>query len=111
MVTDWQHLQQEDDDYDAWAHQVDLENQLYIELHDNRGDIEMAFELNDMSGNLFRNEKKESAKQPDYTGKVKIRGEELRVAAWLKDGKKGKYFSFKFSEPQGESKPTSDAPF
>ena len=33
-MTNWQQQLQEDDDYDAWAHQVDLENRRWIEEYD-----------------------------------------------------------------------------
>lgn len=60
----------------------------------------MAYEHKDMSGNLFRNHKKEG-NQPDYRGEVKIRGELLQVSAWVKtkNNSDEKYFSFAFSEP------------
>lgn len=57
----------------------------------------MAFEHRDNSGALFRN-KKENDNQPDYTGEARIGGKVYRMAAWLKDGKKGKWMSFSFSD-------------
>lgn len=65
----------------------------------------MAYD-NNMSGALFRNERKETEKQPDYTGECEVRGEKLRISAWLRESKNGKkYMSLAFSEPyQGENK-------
>ena len=63
---------------------------------------------NTNSGALFKNDYKESEKQPDYSGPFTgPNGEELRIAAWLreKDGKK--FMSVKVSEP---FKKKGDAP-
>ncbi len=61
----------------------------------------MAFELKDNSGALFKNDQKKTDNHPDYTGKVKVNGREMRIAAWLKASKGGKGFmSLSFSEPQ-----------
>lgn len=49
------------------------------------------------SGVLFRNDRKEHDKQPDYIGKINVGGREMRLAGWLKDGK---YMSLKVSEFQ-----------
>ena len=41
----------------------------------------MAYELQDNSGTLFKNNKKQDGdKLPDYTGNIKINGQELRIA-------------------------------
>ena len=54
----------------------------------------------ELSGRLFRNDRKEEGtKQPDYTGDyTDADGKKWRCAAWLKDGQKGKWLSFKVSE-------------
>jgi uncharacterized protein (DUF736 family) len=70
------------------------------------------FEQKDGTGSLFKNEKKQSPKQPDYTGSAKIRGKDTQIAAWVKESKNGKkYFSFIFSDPYvkgGQSSQSSD---
>jgi uncharacterized protein (DUF736 family) len=70
---------------------------------------------------LFLNEKKDSEKQPDYTGSVDIDrdgNERLRLAAWLKKSDRaGRYLSVSVSEFQsqadnpageGDGKPATD---
>jgi hypothetical protein len=53
---------------------------------------------NNMSGVLFKNDKATNERAPGYTGKVNINGKDYRLAAWVKEGKKGKFFSLKVSE-------------
>lgn len=50
----------------------------------------MAFEQKDLSGSLFKNDRKNTANHPDYTGSVMVDGVEYWLSAWLKDGKNGK---------------------
>lgn len=54
------------------------------------------------SGVLFKNKDKSSDKAPDYTGKINVNGTEMRLAAWIKDGKSGKFMSLKVSEEEGQ---------
>ncbi len=77
----------------------------------------MPYEMKDMSGSLFREQEKKSEKSPDYTGKVKIEGKELRLAGWIKQTKSGDtYLSLAVSEPRegGAPRPkpsNDDIPF
>ena len=62
----------------------------------------MAYEAKPNSGSLFKAEKK-SEKAPEYTGTFKdSTGKEWRLAAWVKEGAKGKFFSLLASEKQPE---------
>ncbi len=56
-------------------------------------------------GVLFKNDKKESKKHPDYTGKINVGGKEMRIAAWIKEGQKGKFMSLMVSEFQKQEAP------
>ena len=58
---------------------------------------------NRLSGVLFKNERKEKDSQPSMTGKLTDEnGKEWRLAAWTKEGRKGKFLSLKLSEPQSQ---------
>ena len=58
----------------------------------------MAYEN---SGRLFKNDHKTADNHPDYTGDfTDERGKKWRCAAWIKDGERGKWMSFKVSEQQ-----------
>lgn len=64
----------------------------------------MAFELKPNSGSLFKNDRKTSDKHPDYTGTWKdADGKEWQLAAWVKEGSKGKFFSLSASEKRAVS--------
>lgn len=72
----------------------------------------------DMTGVLFKNDKKEKETQPDFNGKIAIGGQEYRLAAWVnvyeKNGEKRKYFSIKASESDDAPKSRAaddDVPF
>jgi len=77
----------------------------------------MAYEERDMSGSLFKREKK-GDNWPDYGGPLMVNGEKLEIAAWLKEGKKGKFLSLKVSprrerddqpsQPSRDSAPLDD---
>lgn len=56
----------------------------------------MAYEKRDMSGTLFRNDKREKDSHPHAQGTAIIDGVEYWVSAWTKDGAKGKFQSLSF---------------
>lgn len=62
------------------------------------------------SGRLFKNTRKQSDNQPDYTGDfTDENGKKWRLAAWLKDGNRGKWMSLRVSEERQEQKPPEPA--
>lgn len=65
---------------------------------------------NTNSGALFRNDKKETDRQPDYRGQVNADGTDYWVSAWIKEGKKDgrKYMSLALT-PKDEQPQRSEA--
>lgn len=48
---------------------------------------------------IFKNNKKENEKHPDYRGTINVDGRDLEISLWIKEGKAGKFFSGKIQEP------------
>jgi hypothetical protein len=54
----------------------------------------MAYEHKPGTFSLFKNDKGDNEKRPDYTGDgMGLDGTPIKVSAWLKDGAKGKFMS------------------
>jgi len=81
----------------------------------------MAYELKDMSGNVFVNANKSSEKHPSYKGAVKLLGKQYDLAIWVRrDRNDQTYWSFELSEPYRKPEdapprdnrpPSGDIPF
>jgi hypothetical protein len=63
-------------------------------------------EKRDNSGVLFKNDKKETEKHPDYKGNITINGQDYWLSAWIKDGKGGKFMGLAVS-PKEQQAPQS----
>jgi hypothetical protein len=59
-------------------------------------------EKRDNSGVLFKNDKKESEKHPDYKGNLTVDGKDYWLSAWIKEGKGGKFMGLALS-PKDEA--------
>lgn len=73
----------------------------------------MAYQQKPNSGSLFKADKK-SDKAPDYTGNfMDSNGKLWRLAAWVKQGQKGSFFSLSASEITSATKEETgnDLPF
>lgn len=75
-----------------------------------------GFEQKNMSGVLFKNDRKEQEKHPDRKGEALIDGKSYWVAGWLKDGKNGQFLSLAFTPKDEKStqprrEPPKDDPF
>jgi hypothetical protein len=70
----------------------------------------MAWEMKDMSGTLFKNDKRESDSHPHARGDCLIDGVAYWVSAWTKEGKNGKFQSlaFKRKDEKQAPKPKKD---
>ncbi len=70
----------------------------------------MAYEMKPGQGSLFKNDTKGNDKAPGYRGTILTPGGELlEIAAWVKEGKKGKFFSLSVKEPRERpAKPVDD---
>lgn len=71
----------------------------------------MPFEQRPDTGTLFKNDRKTTEKHPDYKGKILVGEEEYEIAAWIREGKKGKFLSLKvnpagqrYGRPQGATR-------
>lgn len=52
---------------------------------------------NNMKGVLFKNDKRETDRHPDYKGSAEVNGVECWLSAWIKTSAKGeKYMSLQF---------------
>jgi hypothetical protein len=57
----------------------------------------MAYEQKDGDISIFKNNKKATEKQPDYTGTAIVDGKKRKIALWIK-GDESKFFAGKIEE-------------
>jgi hypothetical protein len=70
----------------------------------------MTYEHKPGTFSLFKNDKQGNDKRPDYKGDgVDIDGTPVRVSAWLRDGKNGKYMSCKIEPKEARQEPAKPA--
>ncbi len=51
-------------------------------------------------GVLFKNDRKDSEKHPDYKGNINVGGVEFWLSAWIKEGAKGKFMSLSIQQKE-----------
>lgn len=67
----------------------------------------MAYEIKDNTFSAFANDKGGNDKRPDWTGKAKIDGKEMRVSIWKRTSASGvEYLSGSISEPTKQTATT-----
>ena len=73
----------------------------------------MAWEMRDMSGSLFKNEKKQPGDNlPNATGRVMVNGQEYFCSAWTNESKSGgKYQSLSFQRVEAKQQQDEPDPF
>lgn len=60
---------------------------------------------NNLTGVLFRNDRKESDKHPQYKGSCEIDGVQYWISSWMNESSKGvKYMSLKFSRKEEQQR-------
>ena len=64
----------------------------------------MAYQQRELSGSLFKNQKKTQDNHPGMTGTALIGGVEYWVSGWTKEGSKGKWISLAFKKKDGTVK-------
>jgi uncharacterized protein (DUF736 family) len=66
----------------------------------------MAYEQRDLTGSLFKNERKEADTHSDYKGSALIGGTEFWLDAWINTAKDGsKYMSLKLKPKEARGFP------
>jgi hypothetical protein len=82
-------------------------------MENNRG-------VRDNSGVLFKSDKKDNERAPDYKGNIMVDGQEYWLSAWIKEGKMGKFMGLAVSprdaqppasKPMPKNLDDSDIPF
>ena len=69
----------------------------------------MERQARDNSGVLFKNDKKESEKHPDYKGSMIVNGTDYWLSARIKEGKSGKFMGLALS-PKDDQPPAKSTP-
>jgi uncharacterized protein (DUF736 family) len=69
----------------------------------------VTYQQKDMTGSLFKNDKGDNPKRPDYRGSITIEGRQWELSAWIQEGQKGKYMSIKAQPPRERATPQAPA--
>ena len=67
-------------------------------------------EKRDNSGVLFKNDKKDNERAPEYKGNIMVDGNEYWISAWIKEGKSGKFMGLAVSPKDAQPSTSKPAP-
>ena len=68
----------------------------------------MAFEQRELSGSMFKNDKKTQPNHPDYRGDCKVEGKLYWMSGWIKETKAGaKFLSVSLTLKDEVARPTT----
>jgi hypothetical protein len=65
----------------------------------------MAYEVKDMSGSMFVNNRKEKETHPDFNGSIRIDGKDYWLSGWTKQSANGQWHSLSFKIKDGTPPP------
>ena len=72
----------------------------------------MAFEQRELSGSMFKNDKKSLPNHPDYRGDCKVDGKLYWMSGWIKETKAGaKFLSISLTPKDEQTKPAAPTGF
>jgi uncharacterized protein (DUF736 family) len=61
-------------------------------------------------GAIFKNDRKQNERQPDYNGTINVEGKEYYISCWIKESKAGKkFFSTSLTAKEQPQQPTPQA--
>jgi len=69
----------------------------------------MERQVRDNSGVLFRSDRKDNDRAPDYKGSIMVNGTDYWLSAWIKEGKSGKFMGLAVSPKETQAQPVKQA--
>jgi hypothetical protein len=63
-------------------------------------------EKRDNSGVLFKSDKVDNDRAPQYKGNITVEGKDYWISAWVKEGKSGKFMGLAVSPKEPMAKPS-----